>query len=235
MGIEVLWVGSTPRHRGVVGGPDPQRHHSLLWVNCDRAWQPATQTYPNTTGTLLAVRHKAVLVGGRLCVVGGGAFCFSFGTVFGATASLPLRDLQAQLLNVGLNLQGGQGAKADAVTHPGPASSTRPLANGVDGAALGEDMAETHEGAREGVMQGAKVDTVDAFASAEEVAGIMSVLAPEQPGMEASEVHEAPADAEEGLAFVVARPLASVAQRVLRGLGWLDMQYQYVMAVSVCA
>ncbi|GMH40346.1 hypothetical protein BSKO_08250 [Bryopsis sp. KO-2023] len=42
------------------------------------------------------VRHAAVMLGGNLHAIGGGAFCFSFGSVFSDSCFLPVTDLAMQ-------------------------------------------------------------------------------------------------------------------------------------------
>lgn len=56
---------------------------------------PNTHVHSPPPGPPLAVRHGLVVTANRVCIVGGGAFCFSFGSVFGTTAWIPLEALQA--------------------------------------------------------------------------------------------------------------------------------------------
>lgn len=44
-------------------------------------------------GELVPVRHTCAAVDGRLVIVGGGAFCFSFGSVFGRAWTLSVKSL----------------------------------------------------------------------------------------------------------------------------------------------
>lgn len=132
----------------------------------------------------VAVRHRALVAGDRLCVIGGGAFCFSFGSVFGATVWLPVAALCAQLAAVEADAPGNKGLTGDKDVHDA-VSQEKPLAAAVGAASL--------------------------------------------PSRSTSEMHAVQGAGRSGPAcpaFVVLRPCAAIAQRVLKAADCLDWSHR---------
>jgi hypothetical protein len=89
---------------------------------------------------LVPVRHTATAAHGRLLLIGGGAFCFSFGTAFSPPAALDVRRLlrvrraDARPAAPGLSICAASGAGGP---RPGGDGTDRQTAPGLQGAAAG--------------------------------------------------------------------------------------------------
>ena len=74
----------------LVGGHPGGHHSSLFSFDLNQeAWEK--KELPETLTDFVPIRHSTHSVEGRLVVIGGGAFCFSFGTIFSSVWTLQLK------------------------------------------------------------------------------------------------------------------------------------------------
>jgi hypothetical protein len=179
----------------VLCGGCPAVDHSQLYVfdTAKGSWSTCPVAAPVD---LVPVRHVAAHLAGKLLLVGGGAFCFSFGTVFGEPHWLPWPGGGGQLGGEGGGSNVGSGAvvpggRAAAGTSSSSRQQSAPAASGTGTSA----------------------------AAAPAPPQLAAQSAPSAP---AAQVSQGPAPPGLGWALLLPTSSAKQAKDALKAAGWLD-------------